>query len=67
MNLLVFSGALSELKDEIFSHKNFRKNEKLVTRKSQILYQSTISGYVTYDEAKKAGKYLTLELISDIN
>ncbi|MGK7879035.1 MAG: hypothetical protein AB4060_02905 [Crocosphaera sp.] len=47
--------------------KNFRKNEKLVTQKLQILDQSVISGYLTSDEAKKAGKNLILELIGDSN
>ena len=39
----------------------------LVTRKLQILDQSVINGYLTSDEAKKAGKDLILELISDSN
>ncbi len=47
--------------------KNFRKDEKLVTRKLQILDQSVVNGYLTSDEAKKAGKDLILELISDSN
>ncbi|WP_015784124.1 hypothetical protein [Rippkaea orientalis] len=47
--------------------KNFSKNEKLVTRKLEILNQSVISGYLTPNEAKQAGKEVILKLINEID